>query len=914
MATGAVIARIISQYSDKGSKAAQKDIAKLGKQIDAWSGRIVKSYAVAAAAATAFAFKIGKDAVNAAIEDAKSATMLANSLRNVTGATNEQIAAVEEYITKQQTLTNVADSDLRSSLNALVTATGDVTLAQYLQTRALDAAAGSGKDLAAVTNAMAKASQGNFTALGKMFPQLDKATIKSGNFAKMLEELEKDYNGAAEAVAKQDPFTALRIQFGEVAEQLGYVLLPVVKDYANYLISTVIPKTQEWIKLNEDNLKNSFKVVLSTIASIVENLVRLTVFIEKYKEIVAILGAIPFANYIVMQGKILLGTFKVITGVLGKISFVPLIKAFQGLGAAVSLVSGAFRAGGFITALKGVLDLFMMLNPYVRGAVILATAVGAIAGAIKLVTGAREKDAKVAKVSSAQIAKDQQKAILAGYEQIAIATEKANKDKIAAQELAKNAAAQKKAAAEAARRAKLEANYNKINARIAASYGVKLLSAEEEKLVAINAAEALLKRQEKVNAYDAQRLKDLKEEVLLQKVRNELATRYADILVALADNEISTKDIATLAAKWGVSTEAAETYIETLFAIQDAVITDDEIIQLAMSWGSTQAQAAQYLDFYQALNDGILSDSEIEKLKSKWKLTEEQVRLYADFVGVVNDGKLTDAEIIKLQEKWKLSTDQVVEYIKKIGSPVSYSGTLIDPAKAAEIGWLSATAALQRYLDLLKAGTGAIITGKPPVTPDTSAADKAAADAAAAAAAAAADAAKVLAESEEALAAANKTAAEIARLTAMKAEVGSGSALGFKLKEQIDALKEADSLFTKISQVDERDKLIAKGIIPNVVQGNFDAGSFRMAEEKSMAEFRATVAERDYDERFRFQSSTLNTASGLTSGGNLMAGGPINVTVNVAGSVTAEQDLVQTVRNGLLSAQYNGNQITLQAI
>jgi hypothetical protein len=44
------------------------------------------------------------------------------------------------------------------------------------------------------------------------------------------------------------------------------------------------------------------------------------------------------------------------------------------------------------------------------------------------------------------------------------------------------------------------------------------------------------------------------------------------------------------------------------------------------------------------------------------------------------------------------------------------------------------------------------------------------------------------------------------------------------------------------------------------------------------------------------------------------SGGAVNVTVNVAGSVTAEQDLVTTIRNGLLTAQYNGNSITLEAI
>jgi hypothetical protein len=60
-------------------------------------------------------------------------------------------------------------------------------------------------------------------------------------------------------------------------------------------------------------------------------------------------------------------------------------------------------------------------------------------------------------------------------------------------------------------------------------------------------------------------------------------------------------------------------------------------------------------------------------------------------------------------------------------------------------------------------------------------------------------------------------------------------------------------------------------------------------------------------------------SSGTASAGDsgfkgLQGSGTTNVTVNVAGSVTTEQDLVKTVRNGLLNAQYNGNQIILEAV
>ena len=112
MAVGAVVARIVSQYSDKGSKAAQKDIAKLGKNFDAFAKKAGKAFAIAGAASAAFAVKVGVDAVKAAIEDQKSQVLLANSLRNTVGATDSAISSVEDYITKQQKLFSVADDQL----------------------------------------------------------------------------------------------------------------------------------------------------------------------------------------------------------------------------------------------------------------------------------------------------------------------------------------------------------------------------------------------------------------------------------------------------------------------------------------------------------------------------------------------------------------------------------------------------------------------------------------------------------------------------------------------------------------------------------------------------------------------------------------------------------------------------------
>jgi len=107
--------------------------------------------------------------------------------------------------------------------------------------------------------------------------------------------------------------------------------------------------------------------------------------------------------------------------------------------------------------------------------------------------------------------------------------------------------------------------------------------------------------------------------------------------------------------------------------------------------------------------------------------------------------------------------------------------------------------------------------------------------------------------------------------------------------------------------------LRAMGFFDQPIPPTFDVAAFRKAEEASMANFTAAVANVDYDERFKFNRGTVATAQGI-SGGNLMAGGVRDINITVQGSVTTEQDLVQTVRNGLLAAQYNGDSITLQAI
>ena len=256
MAVGAVVARILTQYSDKGSKAAQKDINKLGKKFDDFSKRSAKAFGVAAAASAAFAVKIGKDAVQAAIADQKSQALLANTLRNTTGATESAITGVESYITSLQRQFNVVDDDLRPAMARLVGVTGSVEAAQGLMQTALNVSAKSGADLATATGAIIKATSGQFKALKNLVPELSNTTIKSKDVAKAFEEVNKASAGAAATRANTLEYRlkGLQIAFGEVLETLGYALLPVIEKFAKVLATDLLPKFEAFVNLNKDKL------------------------------------------------------------------------------------------------------------------------------------------------------------------------------------------------------------------------------------------------------------------------------------------------------------------------------------------------------------------------------------------------------------------------------------------------------------------------------------------------------------------------------------------------------------------------------------------------------------------------------------------------------------------------------------
>jgi hypothetical protein len=232
----------------KNLKAGDQEIQGFGGKLEKFGKVAAAAFAAAAAAAAAYAVKLAVDGVKAAIEDEAAQLRLANALKNVTGATQAQISAVEEQILKTSLATGVADDQLRPALQRLAVATGSVTESQDLLNLALDISAATGKSVEAVSNALGKAYEGNTGSLTRLGVGLSAAEIKTLGLEGTVKQLADTFGGAATVQANtfEGQIARLKVGFDEAKESVGAALLPTLQKLLDYFINTVIPKFIEF--------------------------------------------------------------------------------------------------------------------------------------------------------------------------------------------------------------------------------------------------------------------------------------------------------------------------------------------------------------------------------------------------------------------------------------------------------------------------------------------------------------------------------------------------------------------------------------------------------------------------------------------------------------------------------------------
>jgi hypothetical protein len=192
---------------------------------------------------------------NAAAEDEKAQVALSKTIQNVTGATADQAANIEKWISKQGKLLGVTDDQLRPALDRLVRATGDVDAATELSTLAMDIAAGTGKDLVAVSEALGKAANGQLGPLKKLDPALAALVKEGASTNEVFGKLSQTFEGQAAAAADTTAgkLQIAKVQFQEMQEEIGAKVIPILAALATFITTKVIPAIESVTKWLEEH-------------------------------------------------------------------------------------------------------------------------------------------------------------------------------------------------------------------------------------------------------------------------------------------------------------------------------------------------------------------------------------------------------------------------------------------------------------------------------------------------------------------------------------------------------------------------------------------------------------------------------------------------------------------------------------
>jgi hypothetical protein len=371
----------------RGVKGAENEVQSFGDKMGKFGKLAGAAFAAASAAALAYAGVLLKQGVESAIADEQAQAKLATTLQNVTGATDAQIAAVEQQILQTSLLTGLTDDELRPSFERLVRATKDSDAALKLQAVAVDVAAGSGKSLEAVSNAMAKAAEGQTASLAKLGIGLTAAQLKTMSMDEITKQLAGTFGGQASVQA--DTFAGkmarLRVAFDEGKETIGSFVLDAITPMIDTVVNVVIPAITGFMESvgGKEGLTNAFKTYIDLVKNIFQpvlegfkfafdqiknavmgNKEEFTALFKFLKDFVAPLlgGALKIAvqgigialGVVINIVGDLIGGFQRLFGIIGSVidriqSMINLVRnnaAVRGIAGLIDTAFGGFRAAG----------------------------------------------------------------------------------------------------------------------------------------------------------------------------------------------------------------------------------------------------------------------------------------------------------------------------------------------------------------------------------------------------------------------------------------------------------------------------------------------------------------------------------------------------------------------------------------
>jgi hypothetical protein len=223
----------------------------IGKVKTALSGMLPLIGALGAAFVATKIVGFFQDAVAAAREEEAGIRSLDAALRQHVQGWDGSTAAIERTIKAQQDQFAFSDGEQREALGRLVAITGgDVPKSMDLMRQAMDLARFRGISLAAAGDIIGKVYGGNIGILGRYGIQVDRGTTSTEALAR-IQELA---GGQAEAFGQSAEGAAMSagMAFEDLQEEIGMMLLPVLKDLALFARDVLIPAISNVVDFLKD--------------------------------------------------------------------------------------------------------------------------------------------------------------------------------------------------------------------------------------------------------------------------------------------------------------------------------------------------------------------------------------------------------------------------------------------------------------------------------------------------------------------------------------------------------------------------------------------------------------------------------------------------------------------------------------
>lgn len=290
----------------KGMSAAVNDadgaLGKLGHGL----GELAKKAAIGFAALGVGAAVFAKSAIEAAQESAKVTAQTEAVIKSTGAAAHVTSKQVADLATSISNKTGIDDEAIQSGQNLLLTFTdlqnragkGNDIFNQATQVM-VDMSAAMGTDASSTAIQLGKALNDPtkgitaLTRVGVTFSAAQKKQIetmqKAGDIAGaqkiILAELTKEFGGSA--AAQSTAAARMKVAFGNLQEQIGTMLIPVVEKLSTFLVERVIPAMSKFADNAMPKIQRAFNWLRTNVPPIAAEIARIATDVFKQRLIPA---------------------------------------------------------------------------------------------------------------------------------------------------------------------------------------------------------------------------------------------------------------------------------------------------------------------------------------------------------------------------------------------------------------------------------------------------------------------------------------------------------------------------------------------------------------------------------------------------------------------------------------------------